>query len=135
MYACTVQSDRHLPPVEAELTQVVDDDSSSVSPLGFVIAEHEDGMQTLELREGEFEQVYRLREVHSCTLFIALCRREGVPVYRRPRQHEATLSVRTTLSKHDALWARFFVLSRSLDPRLAAVVQQFVREELRREEP
>ncbi len=101
-----------------------------LTPLEFVIGEHDDGSAKLGVREGEFEQAYSLRDAYSCMLFVALCRREGVRVYRRPRQRASTLCVKTTVSRHEQLWARFLVLSEPLERKLAEVTQQFVRDEV-----
>lgn len=68
-------------------------------------------------------------------MFAALCRREGLLVYKRPRQRSATVCVRTTASKHSALWDRFLKLSRKLDAELADATQEFVRAELGPEQP
>jgi hypothetical protein len=101
-----------------------------ITPLEFVLGEREDGSTTLDVREGEFEQAYSLRDPYSCILFVALCRREGVRIYRRPRQRTSTLCVKTTVSRHQQLWERFLVLSEPLDRKLAEITQQFVREEV-----
>jgi hypothetical protein len=72
------------------------------------------GQPALDVRESEFEQGYNLRNAYSCSMFIALCRRDGLTVYRRPRQRTVTVCVKTTVSKHNALWARFLRLSDQL---------------------
>ena len=106
-----MSSDRGAPPrlTEAELP--------SVTPLEFVVTQGDDG-PGLDVREGELEQVYTVDDMYSRLLFIALCQ-EGMTVYRRPRQRVVTLCVRTTLSKHNALWQRFLSLSAMLDGQLA----------------
>jgi len=117
-----VSSDRRPPPTltEAELP--------AVSPLEFVVGD--DGLPALGVRESEFEQGYNLRNAYSCSMFIALCRREGVTVYRRPRQRTVTVCVKTTVSKHNALWARFLRLSDQLDAQLSSTTQLFVLEHI-----
>jgi hypothetical protein len=104
------------------------------TPMRFVIVEHEDGQRTLDVREPEFEQVYRVVDAYSAALFVALCRHEGVRAYRRRRQHEGTLCIRTTPSQHNALWARFLELSRQLDARIGEVTERFLREAFERKE-
>lgn len=42
--------------------------------------------------------------MYSRLVFIALCRQEGATVYRRPRQRAVTVCVRTTVTKHNAVW-------------------------------
>lgn len=64
------------------------------------------GTPKLDVVEGTFEQTYRVGEHHSVALFLALSRKKGFLPYRRARQHEGTLSLRATLSEHDALSAR-----------------------------
>jgi hypothetical protein len=105
---------------EAELPSIV--------PLEFVVAADADGRPSLDVREGEFEQVYSVDDMYSRLVFIALCRQQGATVYRRPRQRAVTICVRTTLSKHNALWQRFLELSALLDGRLAETTQQFLAE-------
>ena len=96
----------------------------------FVVVEQEGGSSTLDVREGELEQVYNLRDPYSCTMFVALCRREDVTVYRRPRQRSTTVCVRTTISRHAALWERFLMLTERLNTKLAEAVRQFVGDEV-----
>jgi hypothetical protein len=118
-----VSSDRGAPPrlSEAELP--------AVTPLEFVVTSGDDGHPSLGLREGEGERVYKVEDMYSRLLFIALCRQEGATVYRRPRQRVVTVCVRTTLSKHNKLWQRFLNLSAQLDGRLAETTQQFLAEQ------
>jgi hypothetical protein len=124
--ACDVRcvpTDDRLPPTltEAELPPV--------TSLEFLVMS-DGSRRSLDVREGEFEQVYNLQDPYSCWMFVALCRREGLLVYRRPRQRNVTVCVRTTASKHNALWERFVALSRKLDAQLAEAAQEFVRAEL-----
>lgn len=85
-----MSSDRGAPPrlSEAELL--------AVTPLEFVVAPGDDGHPSLGVREGEGEGVYKVEDMYSRLLFIALCRQEGTTVYRRPRQRVVTVCVRTT---------------------------------------
>ncbi|MEI9935676.1 MAG: hypothetical protein WDO69_00495 [Pseudomonadota bacterium] len=116
-----MSSDRGAPPrlSEAELP--------AVTPLEFIVT-RDNGRPGLDVREGEFEQVYSVDDMYSRLLFIALCRQEGATVYRRPRQRVVTICVRTTLSKHNSLWQRFLSLSAMLDGQLAEVARQFLVE-------
>jgi hypothetical protein len=118
-------SNDHRPPstfTEAELP--------AITPLEFVVTPGEGGLSTttLDVREGEFEQTYSLQGPYSYWMFVALCRREGLTVYKRPRQRATTVCVKTTVSRHDALWQRFCELSRQLDAQLGEVTHRFVRE-------
>ena len=118
-----VSSSRGAPPrlSEAELP--------AVRPLEFIATRSEDGRPSLDVREAEIEQLYNVQEMYSRLLFIALCREQGATVYRRPRQRVVSICVRTTVSKHNALWQRFLSLSAELDGRLAEATQQFLVEQ------
>ena len=123
-----VSSDRRPPPTFTEA------DLPAITPLEFVVVPDDGGpstsTSTLDVRESEFEQTYSLQEPYSYWMFVALCRREGQTVYKRPRQRATTVCVKTTASKHDALWLRFRELSRKLDAQLGEVTHRFVREHL-----
>ena len=101
----------------------------AVTPLEFVATRGDGGQPSLGVREGEFEQLYKVEDMYSRLLFIALCRQYRATVYRRPRQRVVSVCVRTTVSKHNALWQRFLSLSAELDGRLAEATQQFLVEE------
>jgi hypothetical protein len=102
----------------------------AITPLEFIVTPGEGGLSTttLDVRESEVEQAYSLQTPYSYSMFLALCRREGLRAYKRPRQRGTSVCVRTTLSKHDALWQRFCELSRQLDAQLGEVAHRFVRE-------
>lgn len=102
----------------------------AIRAMEFRIVEQEGHGPTLDVREGELEQVYNLGDPYSCIMFVALCRREAVTVYRRPRQRSTTVCVRTTISRHSELWKRFVVLTKRLDAKLAETTLQFVSDEL-----
>jgi hypothetical protein len=118
-----VSTDHGAPPrlSEAELP--------AVTPIEFIVAPGDDGRPSLDVREGEGERVYKIEDMYSRLLFIALCRQHGATVYRRPRQRVVSVCVRTTLSKHNALWQRFLGLSAELDGLLAEATQQFFAEQ------
>ena len=59
--------------------------------------------------------MYSLPDPYTRLLFVALCRREGVVAYRRPRQRNETLCVKITAWKHRGLEQRFEELSALLD--------------------
>ncbi len=101
----------------------------SVTPLEFIVTPGDEGRPGLDVREGEFEQPYNVQDMYSRLLFIALCRQHGATVYRRPRQRVVSVCVRTTLSKHRALWQQFLNLSAELDGLLAVTTQQFLIEQ------
>jgi hypothetical protein len=103
---------------------------ADVTSMRFVIAEREDGQRILDVVEGEFEQVYRVGDEYSTFLFVALCQREGVKAYRRPRQHAGTVCARTTATTHERVWSRFLLLTEKLDAHLAEATQQFVSDQL-----
>lgn len=118
-----MSSDRGAPPrlSEAELP--------AVTPLEFIVAPGVGGRPLLDVREGEFEQLYNVQDMYSRLLFIALCRQEGATVYRRPRQRVVTICVKTTMSKHNVLWQRFLNLSAELDGLLAETTERFLVEQ------
>ena len=125
-----VTNDRRPPLPQAETRR--DDADDDVSPAEFVIEPGPDGKPTLGLREGEYEQRYTLGDAYSCSLFIALCRREGLSPYRRPRQRDVNVCLRTTLTMHEKVWARFVALSAKLDGQLVDLTLKFVRDEVQR---
>jgi hypothetical protein len=89
----------------------------------------------LDVREDEVEQAYNLQAPYSYWMFVALCRREGLTACKRPRQRATTVCVKTTLSKHEALWQRFRDLNRQLTAQLGEVTHRFVREHLETAQP
>ncbi len=101
-------------------------------PTRFVVCEDERGNPKVDVVEGTFEQTYRVGEPHSIALFLALSRSKGLVPYRRARQHEGTVSVRASLSEHDALWSEFLELDQRLGARLAEVTRVFLHEHVER---
>lgn len=98
-----------------------------VEPVQFVETRDAQGNTSLEVVEGSFEQSYRVGDVHSTKLFLALCRSRELLPYRHRRQHTGTVCVRATLSEHNALWSRFLELSRELEAQLHEVTSGFVK--------
>jgi hypothetical protein len=92
-----------------------------------VVTTDESGEPRLSVVDGSFEQIYRLQDHHSTTLFLALSRSKGHLPYRRARQHDSTVCVRATLAEHDALWSSFLELNKHLATQLAAATLAFVR--------
>jgi hypothetical protein len=86
-------------------------------PLEFIAPRGDDGRPSLDVREAEIEQLYNVQDMYARLLF---CRQHGATVYRRPRQRAVSVCVRTTVSKHNALWQRFLSLSAELDGRTLA---------------
>lgn len=118
-----VSSDRPPPTfTEAELP--------AVTPLEFVVRAGDGSLSTttLDVRESEFEQAYSLQTPYSYSMFLALCRREGLRAYKRPRQRATSVCVKTTVARHDALWRCFCELSRQLDAQLGEVAHRFMHE-------
>lgn len=101
-----------------------------ITPPEVVDVRGADGQRGLDLRDGEYERVYSLPDQYTRLMFIALCRQEGVLVYRRPRQRNETLCVKTTVWKHRGLEQRFEELSALLDGELAEVIQRFLAKHL-----
>ena len=100
----------------------------AITPPEIIGVRGADGQRGLDLRDGEYERVYSLPDQYTRLMFIALCRQEGVLVYRRPRQRNETLCVKTTAWKHRGIEQRFEELSALLDGELAEVVQRFLAE-------
>ena len=99
-------------------------------PTQFVVGEDEHGTPQLDIVEGTFEQTYRVGDQHSEALFLALSRKRGLLPYRRARQREGTVCLRTTLTEHNALWSEFLELDRHLGGQLAEVTRAFVRQQV-----
>lgn len=101
-------------------------------PLQIVVDTDEHGAPKLDAIEGTFEQTYRVGGHHSEALFLSLSRKKGHLPYRHARQRAGTVSVRATLSEHDALWSEFVELDRDLGNQLAEVTCSFLREHIER---
>ena len=119
-------SGRRVPVSEIEF----EGDEPTVTPMQFVVAAHEGGPPTLDLVEGEYEQRYRVGDEYAGALFVAVCRKHGARAYRRARLHQGTVCVKTSMTKHDALWAQFLSQSKRLDAALFEVTERFVRDEV-----
>ena len=119
-------SERRPPGREIEF----ESEEATVTPIQFVVVEQEGGAPRLDLVEGEYEQRYRVGDEYAATLFVAVCRKHRARAYRRARLHQGTLCVKTSMTKHDALWAQFLAQSRRLNARLFEVTELFVHDEV-----
>jgi hypothetical protein len=102
----------------------------AITPPEIIGVRDADGQRGLDLRDGEYERVYSLPDQYTRLMFIALGRQEGVLVYRRPRQRNETLCVKTTAWKHRDLEQRFEELSALLDGEIVTVLQRFLAEDI-----
>jgi hypothetical protein len=102
-------------------------DEKSDRAMRIVVGTNEAGEPMLQVRDGSFEETYRVGDAYSTTLFLAVCRSQGLLPYRRARQHEGTVCVRASLREHDAAWSRFLELSRQLEAKLMTYTLSFVR--------
>ena len=116
--------DREQP--EAPLS-TIDAPSSAIEPMRVVVRDDGQGGSTLDVVEGSYEQTYRIGDSYTTKLFVDLARSRGLLPYRHRRQHAGTISVRASLSEHDALWSRFLELSRQLEVRLHELTCAFVK--------
>jgi hypothetical protein len=118
-----MSTDRRSPPAtDAEVR-----DEEGDRAMRIVVGTNGAGEPTLQVQDGSFEQTYRVGDAYSTTLFLAVCRSQGVLPYRRARQHEGTVCVRASLREHDAVWSRFLELSRQLDAKLTAYTLAFTK--------
>lgn len=118
-----MSSERRSPPTAEAGLRVEQSDTG----MRIVVGTNEAGESTLQVQDGSFEQTYRVGDAYSTTLFLAVCRRQGLLPYRRARQREGTVCVRASLREHDALWSRFLELSRQLDAKLMTYTLSFVK--------
>ena len=118
-----MSTERRSPP--ASDVEVRDEESDT--SMRIVVGTNEAGEPMLKALDGSFEQTYRVGDAYSTTLFLAVCRRQGLLPYRRARQREGTVCVRASLREHDAVWSRFLELSRQLDAKLMASTLAFTK--------
>ena len=84
-----------------------------------------------EEREQAIEVRFSLPDPWSRELFIALCRRYGMRVYRYPRMRRQTLVVKAPRSFiENTLWPEFQQINAALVEYLAAVTNKVIREEV-----
>jgi hypothetical protein len=108
----------------------VEEGSSTIEPMQFVVRDDGQGGQRLDVTEGSYEQIYRIGDTYTTKLFVDLCRSHGLLPYRHKRQHAGTISVRAPVSEHNALWASFLELCRELEARLYELTCSFVAKTL-----
>ena len=91
-------------------------------------------LKEMEAREQAIEAQFSLSDPWSRRLFVALCRRYGLHVYRYPRMKRQTLIVKVPKSFVDrVLWPEFQEINAALSEYLAAVTDRVIREEVFRE--
>jgi hypothetical protein len=88
-------------------------------------------LKQTENREQPIEVRFRLTDPWSRQLFIALCRRYGMRVYRYPRMHQQSLIVKAPKSFIEkVLWPEFRQVNAALMEYLAAITDKVIREEV-----
>ena len=91
-------------------------------------------LKEVEGREQAVEVKFSLSDPWSLRLFVALCRRYGLRVYRYPRMKRQSLVVKAPQSFVDqVLWPEFQQINAALSEYLAAVTDRIIREEVYRE--
>jgi hypothetical protein len=91
-------------------------------------------LKDIEGREQAIEVQFSLPDPWSRRLFVALCRRYGLRVYRYPRMKRQSLVVRSPKSFVDrVLWPEFQEINKALSEYLADVTDKVIREEVFRE--
>jgi hypothetical protein len=91
-------------------------------------------LREIETREQATEVRFRLPDPWSRRLFVALCRRYGLSVYRYPRMKHQSLVVSAPKSFVDrVLWPQFQQINAALSEYLAEVTDKVIREEVFRE--
>jgi hypothetical protein len=88
-------------------------------------------LRVCEQSEEAIEVRFGLPDPWSRQLFIALCRRYGIRVYRYPRMRRQTLMVKAPRSFIEkVLWPEFQQINAALLEYLAAVTNKVIREEV-----
>ena len=88
-------------------------------------------LEQVEKREQAIETQFSLADPWSRRLFVAMCRRYGLPVYRYPRMKRQTLILKAPKSFVDrVLWPQFQQLNSALSEYLAEVTDRVIREEV-----
>jgi hypothetical protein len=91
-------------------------------------------LQETGTREQAIEVRFSLPDPWSRRLFVALCRRYGLSVYRYSRMKRQSLVVRAPKSFVDrVLWPEFGQINAALSEYLAEVTDRVIREEVFRE--
>jgi hypothetical protein len=88
-------------------------------------------LEQVEKREQAIETQFSLADPWSRRLFVAMCRRYGLPVYRYPRMKRQTLILKAPKSFVDrVLWPQFQQLNTALSEYLAEVTDRVILEEV-----
>lgn len=88
-------------------------------------------LKEVEGREQAIEVQFSLPDPWSRRLFIALCRRYGLRVYRYPRMKRQTLVAKAPKSFIDRmLWPEFQQINAALTTYLSEVTDRVIREEV-----
>jgi tRNA nucleotidyltransferase (CCA-adding enzyme) len=83
------------------------------------------------MREQAIETQFSLTDPWSRRLFVAMCRRYGLQVYRYPRMKRQTLILRAPKSFVDrVLWPEFQQINTALSEYLAEATDRVIREEV-----
>jgi len=91
-------------------------------------------LKEVEGLEEAVEAQFSLPDQWSRRLFVALCRRYGLHVYRYPRMKRQTLILKAPKSFVDrVLWPEFGQINKALSEYLAEVTDKVIREEVFRE--
>lgn len=80
-------------------------------------------------REPPVEMQFTIQDPWAARLFIALCRRYGLPPYRKPRQRRGTIMVRLPRAfADDILWPQFVQLNEVLRAHLSEITLKVIRD-------
>jgi len=91
-------------------------------------------LKEVEAREPPIEVQFSLPDPWSRRLFVALCRRYGLRVYRYPRMKRQTLILNAPKSFVDGvLWPEFQQINAALAAYLSEVTDRVIRDEVFRE--
>ncbi len=91
-------------------------------------------LKEVEASEPAIEAQFSLPDPWSRRLFVALCRRYGLRVYRYPRMKRQTVVIKAPKSFVDrVLWPEFGQINAALSDYLAEVTDRVIREEVFRE--
>ena len=91
-------------------------------------------LEQTETREQAIETQFSLADPWSRRLFVAMCRRYGLRVYRYPRMKRQTLILKAPKSFVDrVLWPEFQQINRALSEYLAEVTDRVIRGEVFRD--
>jgi hypothetical protein len=125
--ATTTPMSTERPPRAPDTTvPTVDDDYAPSLPVEIVYSQDEAGIPSIGLAGGEIEQRYSIPDPYLRLLFMALCKQRGLMAYRRARQREETICVRTTIERERELWSRYTALCDVMAERLVEVSREFI---------